>query len=66
MKCLACETNMEKGYLQLGNRMLWAKRKHKVSLLPDKDEVMLVNNVMHGACFDAYICKQCRKILCKY
>jgi len=57
---------MEKGYLQLGNRMLWAKRKHKVSLHPDKDEVMLVNNVMRGACFDAYICKQCRKIIFDY
>ena len=57
MKCPTCKTEMEKGYLQMGNRMLWAKRKHKVSLHPDKDEVMLVNNVMRGACFDAYICK---------
>ena len=66
MKCPTCKTEMEKGYLQLGNRMLWAKRKHKVSLHPDKDEVMLVNNVMRGACFDAYICKQCRKITFDY
>ena len=66
MKCPACKTEMEKGYLQLGNRMLWAKRKRTVSLLPDKDEVMLVNNIMRGACFDAYICKQGRKIIFDY
>ena len=66
MLCPCCGSAMEKGCLQAGNLMLWAKRRHKLSLLPDAGEVMLAQNMVSGSCFDAYICKACQKIVLNY
>jgi len=57
---------MEKGFIQAGQRMAWVKKKHKISLLPKKGELILGNNVLLGLCIDAYICKTCRKIVIDY
>ena len=66
MKCPICGNEMEKGYLQAGQRMSWVKKKHKVSLLPKEGEISLGNNVLGGLVFEAYICKDCKKVLLDY
>lgn len=45
MKCPVCGNEMEKGYIQTGERMSWVKQKNKVSSYPKDGEVMLGNNV---------------------
>lgn len=66
MKCPCCDQEMESGYLQTGTRIAWTKKIHKVSLRPRKGEIMLENNVFKGVNFQAYICKQCKKVLLDY
>jgi hypothetical protein len=57
---------MEKGYLQAGQIMLWAKKKHKISLLPRDGEVLIAKNYLTGVALEAYICKQCKKVVFDY
>lgn len=66
MKCPLCNNEMEKGFLQAGQRITWVKKKHKVSLLPKQDEVSLGNNMLGGLIFDAFICKSCKQVLLDY
>ena len=66
MKCAVCGNEMEKGFLQTGNRMAWVKKKHMFSLLPKEGEVLLGNHVFTGLIFEAYICKACKKITIDY
>lgn len=66
MKCPYCKEKMEAGYLQTGTRIAWTKAIHKLSLNPRRGEVMLENNMFKGADFQAYICKQCKKVLFDY
>ena len=66
MKCPVCGNEMEKGYIQTGERMSWVRQKHKVSLFPKDGEVMLGNNVFSGLAFEAFICKSCKKIVLDY
>lgn len=66
MKCPVCGNEMEKGYLQSGQRMSWVKKKHKVSLLPQAGEVSLGNNILGGLAFEAHICKACKKVTLDY
>jgi hypothetical protein len=66
MKCPCCHNQMEQGYLQTGQRIAWTKKIHKISLCPQKGEILLANNVFQGAHFQAYVCKQCQKIVLDY
>ena len=59
MKCPVCGNEMEKGYIQTGERMSWVRQKHKVSLFPKDGEVS-------GLAFEAFICKSCKKIVLDY
>lgn len=66
MKCPVCEQEMEKGFLQGRQRIAWVKKKHKVSLLPKNGEMLLENHAFDDFLFDAYICKNCKKIVVDY
>lgn len=66
MRCPGCGEEMEPGFLQSGQRMVWVKTPHKISLLQKKGEVLLGNNVFEGLSFEAYICKSCKKVLLDY
>ena len=66
MKCAVCGDEMEKGFLQTGQRMTWVKKKHLFSLLPKEGEVLLGNNLFTDLIFDAYICKVCKIITIDY
>lgn len=66
MKCPECSQGMEKGFLQGMHRVAWVKRRHKLSLLPQKGEILLENNSFRDFVFPAWICKDCKKIIIDY
>ena len=66
MICPHCQAPMEKGYLQAGQIMLWAKKKHKVALLPRDGEVLIAKNYLWGVALEAHICKQCKIVVVDY
>ena len=57
---------MEKGFIQTGRSMVWVKRRHKLFLVPDEGEVSLGFDPLFGLLFDAYICRDCKKVVMEY
>ena len=67
MKCPFCEKIMEKGILQSGQIMLWARKKHYMTLNAWRDgEVELDRNYLTGVSLPAWICKACEKVVVDY
>ncbi len=66
MKCSYCNNEMEQGYLQGMRRVAWVKDKHKISLLPEKGEILLENNRFNDFLLSAWICKKCKRIVVDY
>lgn len=66
MQCPFCGTNMEKGLLQSGQIILWAKKKHYISLNAKEGEVELARSFLGGCYLPAYICKACKKVVLDY
>ncbi len=66
MKCPFCSKEMEQGVLQAGDIILWARKRHKISLLPKDGEVMLDRNVLGYTAIPSWICKDCRKVITEY
>ena len=66
MKCLCCQEEMEKGFLQANNMMTWVRAPHRFALYPKKGEVMLGRNVWDALTVTAYICKPCKKVVVDY
>ncbi len=66
MRCPCCNQEMEKGFLQGGNILVWVKKKHYLSLLPKEGEVLLDKNYLTGSFLPAWICKDCRKVTAEY
>lgn len=62
MICPNCHKEMEPGYLQ-GHDMLWAKRVHKGLLVPGNGEFLVSRRNFIPQCFNAYICRNCHKII---
>ena len=66
MNCPFCNETMEKGILQSVQIILWAKKKHYLSLLAKEDEVQLAREYLDNACLPAWICKTCKKVVVDY
>ncbi len=66
MKCPVCSVEMEKGFLQAGDIMVWVKKKHHLSLLPGEGEVLLDRKYLTNCTLPAWICKACRKVVAEY
>ncbi len=57
---------MEQGILQAGGIILWAKKPHRLSLLPKEGEVILDRDVLGYTAVPSWICKDCRKVITEY
>ncbi len=66
MLCPYCKAEMEKGFLQGGNILVWVRKKHYLSLLPKEGEVLLDRNYLTGSAVPSWICKQCKKVIAEY
>ena len=66
MNCPVCNQEMEQGFVQSGNIMIWAKKIHKISLLPKDGDVLLWKNYLKSSAIPASICKECKKITIDY
>lgn len=66
MKCPFCYGEMEEGVIQSGQIVLWAKKKHIISLNPKEGEVELSRNLMGYCSIPAWICKSCKKVVADY
>ena len=47
-------------------RIAWVKKRHRISLFPRRGEILLVNHTFTAADCEAYICKECRKVVLDY
>ena len=66
MQCPVCGNEMRQGYIQCKQILSWVKTPHWISLRPEPGEVLLGKNLFKGPCFEAYICKKCKKVLFDY
>ena len=65
MNCPKCGKMMEQGLVQT-SAVTWVKKKHKISLLPGADEVMLGRSLMGYCTIPSHICKDCKTVLMDY
>ena len=65
MNCPKCGKIMEEGLVQ-ASAVTWVKKKHKISLLPGADEVMLGRSLMGYCAIPSHICKDCKQVLMDY
>ena len=66
MNCPDCNHEMEQGFLQRSGVMVWTKRIHKVTLLPNEGEVLLMPGFLKPEEIPAFICKNCELIVVDY
>ncbi len=66
MKCPFCVNQMEQGFLQGGNLLVWTKKRHYLSLLTKEGEVELDRNYLVGTALPAWICRNCKKVIADY
>ncbi len=66
MLCPYCKEEMEKGFLQAGNILVWVKKRHYLSLLPRKDEIVLDKNYLTGVFLPSWLCRNCKKVITEY
>lgn len=57
---------MEAGFLQGNQRIAWVYKKHPISLLPGKGEILLENHAVSSFMLPALVCKACKKIVIDY
>ena len=44
MKCPKCNSEMEVGMIQSGKTIIWTNKKHRISLQPRKEDIVLADN----------------------
>lgn len=67
MKCPNCGKEMAAGYLQGKNLLAFNKELHKGSVNPkDPEDIMIVKNLMAGADFSGFVCRDCGLIVFDY
>ncbi len=66
IRCPFCVNEMERGFLQGGNLLVWTKKRHYLSLLTRDGEVELTHNYLVGPALTAWICKDCKKVIADY
>ena len=68
--CPYCDGELETGYIQCRDGVIWTKKKRKVAALPSlsKSSITLSwgGGVFSGASVVAYCCRSCEKIIINY
>jgi len=68
-KCLKCDTEMKKGYIQSGTRLAWVPKVSKLSVEPsfNKESILLSKQNRFSINYvDAYLCESCKKVIIDY
>lgn len=65
MKCPFCHEEMEFGYVQSSNKIMWGKDKKSALFLPDeeKNEFYISKGILAGSFANAEYCSRCGKII---
>lgn len=67
MKCPYCQCEMEQGYIQSRDGLAWTKKEHFViAFAPYTSDSLQIGNRRDGKSAEAYLCKNCKKILIDY
>ena len=70
MNCSCCSEEMEWGYIQCRDGVVWDSKKSMVAALPSIRENAIVlgsgGGPFSGAAVPAYHCKRCKKIVIEY
>lgn len=70
MKCPYCGEEMELGYIQCRDQIIWDTKKRAVAALPSlRDDAVLLKSgegPFSGASVSAYHCRKCQKIIIDY
>ena len=66
MNCPYCESEMEQGFIQGARGVIWSKHKKRLSLLAVDDDIDVTSGFWFGGHADAYLCRNCKKILIDY
>ena len=69
MKCPYCQKEMERGIIQSNNELNWIKKDRKTffggSMWHD-DSIVLSEWSLFGSGVEAYVCKDCQKVIIDY
>lgn len=67
MNCPYCNKEMIKGYIQCQTDIIWTPKKHALTTILDKDQIILArSNFLSGSTLISYICKDCKKVVIDY
>ncbi len=69
MICFKCGKEMEFGHISAGGyRVLWSKRKNRMSSWPREGDVVIEKNgiIANNDASNAYCCKDCKTIIVEY
>lgn len=69
-KCPYCDNEMELGYIQSRDGVVWSKKKRTFAALPElsKSSVLLASSdgAFSGEALECYNCPACKKIIIDY
>ena len=67
MKCPYCQNEMEQGYIQNRDGLVWTKKEHFVmAFSPYTADSVKIGSRREGKSAEAFLCRSCKKILIDY
>ena len=65
MECPNCKKEMEVGYLESPNTIIWSVESHVGCVLPDKEagEFNVTKRSFNGGLLRAYLCRSCNIVV---
>ena len=65
MECPICKKEMEVGFLESNNTIIWSVKKHIGCVLPDKEagEFNVTKGIIDGSYLNAYLCRSCNIVV---
>lgn len=64
MKCLKCNEEMKKGYIQSSRIIFWGEEKHKAMFMPSKESEFFVSKgLFNGSTAESFYCEKCKLLI---